>query len=59
MRGVYTEEKIVLPENSPRIPWVLHELHDSAIGGHSGFCKTYEIKGCWFGVLGWDEKSNP
>lgn len=39
---LYKEDIIVIPRNSPRISWILHELHDSAVGGHSGFFRTYK-----------------
>jgi hypothetical protein len=50
---LYYEDKIVLPKNSPLIPWVLQEFHDSASMGHSGFFRTYKrIAGlvCWKGI---------
>ena len=34
--------KLVLPQKSVWIPRVLFELHDSAIGGHSGFFRTFK-----------------
>lgn len=34
---LYKEGRIVIPKNSPRISGILHELHDSAMGGHLGF----------------------
>jgi hypothetical protein len=54
---LYHEGRIVIPKNSPRISWILHEFHDTAVGGHSGYLRTYK-KNCWCGVLGGDEKKN-
>ncbi|KAJ1387433.1 Retrotransposable element Tf2 [Sesbania bispinosa] len=34
--------KLVLPKGSPRIPLLLSEFHNSAMGGHSGFFRTYK-----------------
>lgn len=39
---LYKEYTIVIPKQSPRIQWLLTELHDSAVGGHSGFFRTYK-----------------
>ena len=34
--------RLVLPATSTWIPRVLFELHDSALGGHSGFYRTFK-----------------
>lgn len=34
--------KVVLPSNSPFVDLMLQECHDTKIGGHSGFLKTYK-----------------
>lgn len=39
---LYKDDRIVIPKQSPRIQWLLTELHDSAVGGHSGFFRTYK-----------------
>lgn len=39
---LYHEGRIVIPKNSPRISWILHEFHDTAVGGHSGYLRTYK-----------------
>jgi hypothetical protein len=39
---LYHEGRVVIPKNSPRIAWLLHEFHDTAVGGHSGFLRTYK-----------------
>jgi len=39
---LYFKGRIVIPKNSPRIPLILHEFHDSVGGGHSGFFRTYK-----------------
>jgi hypothetical protein len=47
------EGRIVIPKQSPRIAWILHEFHDTATGGHSGYFRTYKkIDGLvyWEGV---------
>ena len=36
------EGRIVVPKQSPRIAWFLHEFHDTAMGGHSGYLRTYK-----------------
>lgn len=36
------QRKVSLPKDSPRVPMILREFHDSAIGGHSGFFRTYK-----------------
>lgn len=33
--------RFVLPKNSPFIPLLLHEFHNSPAGGHSGSLKTF------------------
>lgn len=39
---LYYQNRLVLPKDSPRIPKILTEFHDSALGGHSGYFKTYK-----------------
>ncbi|MCH80066.1 hypothetical protein A2U01_0000828 [Trifolium medium] len=39
---LFHEGRVVIPRNSPRIAWILHEFHDTAAGGHSGFLRTYK-----------------
>jgi phosphoribosylformylglycinamidine (FGAM) synthase PurS component len=39
---LFHEGRLVIPKQSPRIAWILHEFHDTAIGGHSGFMRTYK-----------------
>ncbi|PNX76538.1 hypothetical protein L195_g032490, partial [Trifolium pratense] len=39
---LYHEGRIVIPKNSPRIAWLLHEFHDTSAGGHSGYLRTYK-----------------
>ncbi|MCH79981.1 hypothetical protein A2U01_0000743, partial [Trifolium medium] len=39
---LYYEDRIVIPKDSPRVPWILHEMHDTAMGGHSGYFRTYK-----------------
>ena len=34
--------RMVLPRNSSLIPSLLHTFHDSILGGHSGFLRTYK-----------------
>lgn len=36
------KNRIVVPPNSPLIPQLLHEFHDSRLGGHSGVLRTYK-----------------
>lgn len=38
---LFYKERIVPPKNSPRMTIILHEFHDSAVGGHSGYFRTY------------------
>lgn len=33
---------IAIPKQSPRIAWILHEFHDTVVGGHSGRLRTYK-----------------
>lgn len=41
--------RVVLPKNSPIVSSLLHDYHDSPIGGHSGDLKTYQrIATSWF-----------
>lgn len=39
---LYKDGRIVIPRKSQRIPWIFHELHDSAVGGHSKFFRAYK-----------------
>lgn len=34
--------RVVLPKNSPLVATLLHDYHDSPLGGHSGDLKTYQ-----------------
>ena len=34
--------RLVLPRTSSLIPRLLHTFHDSVLGGHSGFLRTYK-----------------
>lgn len=36
------KKRLVLAKNSSLIPSVLHTFHDSVMGGHSGFLRTYK-----------------
>jgi hypothetical protein len=42
LRGgkLFHEGRVVIPKDSPRIPWVLHEFHDTSTGGHPGYLRT-------------------
>ncbi|GAU29071.1 hypothetical protein TSUD_278270 [Trifolium subterraneum] len=44
LRGgkLFHEGRIVIPKQSPRIAWILHEFHDTATRGHSGYLRTYK-----------------
>jgi hypothetical protein len=39
---LFHEGRVVIPKQSPRIAWILHEFHDTAVGGHSGSLRTYK-----------------
>ena len=39
---LYYKGRLVIPKGSSRIPLILEEFHNSAIGGHSGFFRTYK-----------------
>jgi len=39
---LYFKGRIMIPKNSPRIPLILHEFHDSVGGGHFGFFRIYK-----------------
>lgn len=46
---------VVVPRGSPWIRRMLHEFHDSALGGHSGFLRTYKRVAnnlFWMGMKG-------
>jgi hypothetical protein len=45
---LFHEGMVVIPKQSPRIAWILHEFHDTAVGGHSGFLRTYKKIQSWF-----------
>ena len=36
------KDRLVVPKGSPRIPLILQEFHDTTMGGHSGFFRTYK-----------------
>ena len=48
---LYYKDRLVVPKNSPRIPLILQEFHDTAMGGHSGFFRTYKRVS---GLLWWE-----
>ncbi|MCI18898.1 hypothetical protein A2U01_0040053 [Trifolium medium] len=54
---LYHEGRIVIPKQSPRIAWILHEFHDTAVGGHSGVLEDLQ-ENCWSGVLEGNEEKN-
>ena len=35
-------DRLVIPKESPRIPLILEEFHNSTLGGHSGFFRTFK-----------------
>ncbi|XP_054783927.1 uncharacterized protein LOC129290886 [Prosopis cineraria] len=39
---LHYKERLVLPKESTRIPLLLKEYHDSPMGGHSGYLRTYK-----------------
>jgi hypothetical protein len=39
---LYHEGRVVIPKQSPRIAWLLHEFHDTSPSGHSGYLRTYK-----------------
>jgi hypothetical protein len=39
---LYDEGRVVIPKQSPRIAWLLHEFHDTSPSGHSGYLRTYK-----------------
>ena len=39
---LHYRESLVIPKNSARIPLILQEFHDTVVGGHSGFFRTYK-----------------
>ncbi|KAL0560774.1 hypothetical protein IC582_001187 [Cucumis melo] len=36
------KDRLVISQTSKLIPQILHSYHDSAVGGHSGFLRTYK-----------------
>ena len=48
---LYYKDRVVVPKNSPKIPLILQEFHDTAMGGHSGFFRTYKRVS---GLLWWE-----
>jgi hypothetical protein len=48
---LFHEGRIVIPKQSPRIDWLLNEFHATAIGGHSGYLRTYKKLS---GVVYWE-----
>lgn len=49
-RRLFYKNRIVLSRKSALIPTILHTYHDSVVGGHSGFLRTYK---CLTGELFW------
>lgn len=41
-RKLFFKGRLVLPKGSSKILKLLKEFHDSAMGGHSGFFRTYK-----------------
>ncbi|GAU48626.1 hypothetical protein TSUD_405850 [Trifolium subterraneum] len=39
---LFHEGRVVIPRQSPRIDWLLNEFHSTAVGGHSGYLRTYK-----------------
>ena len=39
---LYFKDRLVLSRNSTRIPLLLKEMHDSHLGGHSRFIRTFK-----------------
>lgn len=39
---LYYQGRLVIPKGSLKINSILREFHDSAVGGHSGFFRTYK-----------------
>ena len=39
---LYHEGRIVVPKQSPRFAWILHEFHDTVVEGNSGYLRTYK-----------------
>lgn len=39
---LYYKDRLVLPQNSARIPIILKEFHSSALGGHAGYFRTFK-----------------
>ena len=39
---LYFKDRLVLSKNSTKIHLLLKELHDSPLGGHSGFFRTFK-----------------
>jgi len=39
---LYYKNRLVIPKCSPKLDAILKEFHDSAMGGHSGFFRTYK-----------------
>lgn len=39
---LYFHDRLVIPNTSPYVIKLLHEYHNSSIGGHSGDLKTYQ-----------------
>ena len=48
---LYYKGRVVIPKSSPRIPLILQEFHNPAMGGHSGFFRTYKRIA---GLLWWE-----
>jgi len=47
---LYYQGKLVLPQQHPRISTIIKELHESPLGGHSGYFRTFKRI---VGVLNW------
>ena len=39
---LYYKGRLVIPKGSPRIPLILEEFHNTVLGGHFGFFRTYK-----------------